>query len=578
MRAFVSRPGPDPEKNEPRESATSLFHCLLSRIFPTHPDEKAERESYSGRWGYSEAESRQAAAKLWTIYVGEAERYDNALVESWKANMEGMLIFSGLFSASLTAFLIESYRSLQPDSGDSTVRLLAQISEQLVALSSNTSFVLPTPSVFHPSSSSLICNILWFLSLTLSLTCALLATLVEQWAREFLHKTEKQPSPVRRARVFAFLYFGVRRFGLHFVVDLIPLLLHIALVLFLAGLVAFLAPIHNIMMGLISASLALFIMLYAAMTILPLVSLDCPYRTPFSAVAWSFLQAVRRRIQPSPSSISNITDAVVEMALANSAKRDQLALKWTLDSLTDDAELLPFLEAIPEAIHGIKGFHLVNDYLFIPLLNASSTQRGLGDRIADFIFSCRNMDYEDPRRERGMIIGMRAIWALGLISGRSGELFTHGPDFWFNPAHRRAIRRDTKLHESRVKNWPVAFEGAAAVAISYSSTNNIRNQITSVLKMAEGEAARAPGSLVAAVGALISNFQSFLYMDLPHVIDSTRAALKKWSRTGNGDIAEVTMLLTPLMTEAIWADVHLSNLCTFILDATDTNFLGGDLP
>ncbi|KAJ7153333.1 hypothetical protein C8R46DRAFT_912551, partial [Mycena filopes] len=231
---------------------------------------------------YSEAESRQATTKLWTIYVGEAERYDKALVESWKADMEGMLIFSGLFSASLTAFLIESYRSLQPDSGDSTVRLLAQISDQLVALSTNSSFVPPVPPVFEPSSSSLVCNILWFLSLTLSLTCALLATLVEQWAREFLHKTETRPSPVRRARVFAFLYFGLRRFGFHFVVDLIPLLLHIALVLFLAGLIAFLSPINHIMTSLIGASLVLFIILYGAMTILPLVSLDCPYRTPFS--------------------------------------------------------------------------------------------------------------------------------------------------------------------------------------------------------------------------------------------------------------------------------------------------------
>ncbi|KAJ7486897.1 hypothetical protein FB451DRAFT_994719, partial [Mycena latifolia] len=60
--------------------------------------------------------------KLWIIYVGEAHRYDSALVESWTADMEGMLIF-----------LIESYQSLQPDSGNSTVQLLTQISAQLGA-------------------------------------------------------------------------------------------------------------------------------------------------------------------------------------------------------------------------------------------------------------------------------------------------------------------------------------------------------------------------------------------------------------------------------------------------------------
>ncbi|KAJ7171387.1 hypothetical protein C8R46DRAFT_828099, partial [Mycena filopes] len=55
------------------------------------------------------------------------ERYDKALVESWKSDMEGMLIFAGLFSASLTAFLIESYKTLNPDQGDTAIRLLAQI-------------------------------------------------------------------------------------------------------------------------------------------------------------------------------------------------------------------------------------------------------------------------------------------------------------------------------------------------------------------------------------------------------------------------------------------------------------------
>ncbi|KAJ7455402.1 hypothetical protein FB451DRAFT_1048962, partial [Mycena latifolia] len=93
---------------------------------------------------------------------------------------------SGLFSASLTAFLIESYRTLQPDSGDRAVQVLAQISQQLTAMSNNASWTAPLTADFTPSPSSLVCNTLWFISLCLSLTCALLATLVEQWAREFL--------------------------------------------------------------------------------------------------------------------------------------------------------------------------------------------------------------------------------------------------------------------------------------------------------------------------------------------------------------------------------------------------------
>jgi uncharacterized membrane protein len=35
----------------------------------------------------------RAAAKLWSFYISEAEKYDKGLVESWKSDMEGMLIF-----------------------------------------------------------------------------------------------------------------------------------------------------------------------------------------------------------------------------------------------------------------------------------------------------------------------------------------------------------------------------------------------------------------------------------------------------------------------------------------------------
>ncbi|KAJ7138568.1 hypothetical protein C8R46DRAFT_813180, partial [Mycena filopes] len=118
---------------------------------------------------------------IWTIYISEAEKYDKALVESWKSDMEGMLIFAGLFSASLTAFLIESYKTLNSDPQETTTQLLAQISAQLAASANGTTWQMsPTPS-FTPSASALTCNLLWFISLGLSLACALIATLLEQW-------------------------------------------------------------------------------------------------------------------------------------------------------------------------------------------------------------------------------------------------------------------------------------------------------------------------------------------------------------------------------------------------------------
>ncbi|KAJ7478624.1 hypothetical protein B0H11DRAFT_2234084 [Mycena galericulata] len=205
-------------------------------------------------------DSEAACTQLWSVYVSEAERYDKALVE--RVNMDGMLIFAGLFSASLTAFIIESYKTLTPDSA-SRERKRGNVPS-------------PRPRRFCTPMTSVVCNTLWFISLGLSPACALIATLVEQWAREFVQKAEMRPSPVIRARIFSYLYYGLKRFNMHVVVDLVPLLLHMSLVLFFAGLIAFLLPINHIIMAVAAALLGIVVTSYCTLTVLPLLYLDCP--------------------------------------------------------------------------------------------------------------------------------------------------------------------------------------------------------------------------------------------------------------------------------------------------------------
>ncbi|KAJ7657678.1 hypothetical protein DFH06DRAFT_990839, partial [Mycena polygramma] len=193
---------------------------------------------------------------------------------------------AALFSAILAAFLIESYKTLNSDSGDLTVQLLAQILERLEA-SANGSSTRPLPpsassASFTPSTTSLACNALWFISLGLSLACALIATLVQQWAREFLHKADMRSAPLIRARVFSYLYYGMKRFNMHTVVEIIPLLLHASLLLFFCGLVAFLIPVHIVLAAIASAMFFAVAVVYSTLTFLPLRYLDCPYRTPLS--------------------------------------------------------------------------------------------------------------------------------------------------------------------------------------------------------------------------------------------------------------------------------------------------------
>ncbi|KAJ7315579.1 hypothetical protein DFH08DRAFT_612627, partial [Mycena albidolilacea] len=217
----------------------------------------------------------------WAVYISEAEKYDKSLVESWKSDMEGLLIFAGLFSASLTAFIIENYKTLTPGTGDATVQILTQISQQLAASMSGNMTAPPPPSSHcTPPAASLKCNIFWFISLGLSLTCALISTLLQQWARDFLHRADMRSSPIIRARLFSFLYYGLKQFNMHIVVDIIPLLLHASLVLFFAGLVAFLIPINIGIAAVAAAMLGIVVCVYSALSLAPLWYLNSPYLTP----------------------------------------------------------------------------------------------------------------------------------------------------------------------------------------------------------------------------------------------------------------------------------------------------------
>jgi hypothetical protein len=246
-----------------------------------------------------------------------------------------------------------------------TVQLLGQISRQLATAANGSNFQIPEPTHFTPPTSSLICNTLWFISLGLSLTCALIATLLEQWARDFLHRADMRSAPVIRARLFSYLYYGLKRFGMHTVVEVIPFLLHASLFFFFGGLVAFLLPINTLITAVAATILAVVVVIYGLLTLLPLLYLDCPYRTPLSAACWrisrmcmsvwSRYHSAGENVADTRSSTETIVEAISSRAMAESrarTSRDYRALVWTVKSLSDDGELEPFVEGLLDLLWG----------------------------------------------------------------------------------------------------------------------------------------------------------------------------------------------------------------------------------
>ncbi|THV04805.1 hypothetical protein K435DRAFT_648745, partial [Dendrothele bispora CBS 962.96] len=102
----------------------------------------------------------EATQFLWETYLDQAQTYDKLLLEGWKGDMEGMILFSALYSAILTALLIESYPRLQEDPADATVAILVQMSQQLAFLSNGTAFTYESRPPFELDTPSVVCNTL----------------------------------------------------------------------------------------------------------------------------------------------------------------------------------------------------------------------------------------------------------------------------------------------------------------------------------------------------------------------------------------------------------------------------------
>jgi hypothetical protein len=203
---------------------------------------------------------------------------------------------TGLFSATVGAFIIEFYKKLSSDPGDETVALLRQISQQLQ--NSPNSSLSNTANQSSPSAPMVWANAMWLISLVLSLTSALIATLLQQWARRYVETPKVLSEPNDRARVRSFLSLGNELYKMRFLVGLAPTLLHFSVYLFFGGLVIAFHTIHKKVAIAVDVAVGLFALAYTVLTILPFLDIRCPYRTPMTDILWyswhTFLSSVAR--------------------------------------------------------------------------------------------------------------------------------------------------------------------------------------------------------------------------------------------------------------------------------------------
>ncbi|KAK7468427.1 hypothetical protein VKT23_002940 [Stygiomarasmius scandens] len=106
-----------------------------------------------------------------------------------------------------------------------------------------------------------------------------------------------------------------------------------------------------------------------------------------------------------------------------------------MKSLTDDSELLPLLEAIPDAVYGSEGIREANVTLIEPLLTSDSAQLNIISHIASFSDN-PSAWLDKVLRTRCLTAYPRAIWSIAYVLVTKSLASDPGetPEFWFPQA------------------------------------------------------------------------------------------------------------------------------------------------
>ncbi|CUA75555.1 Phenylalanine--tRNA ligase beta subunit [Rhizoctonia solani] len=231
-------------------------------------------------------------AQVWKTYVREADRVDEELVDGWNKSMDVNLIFAALFSAISTAFVIESYKSLKPDPADVSAQTLLVISHTLSSLVNTSQPATSAPiqveeaAPFRASLAAICVNVLWFLSLSLSVAVSLISMLAKEWCLEFMSGRTGPPGTQARRRQRR--WDGLESWRMKEVLILLPSLIHLSLLLFAIGLCVFLWDVHYGVAIPVVFVTTLAAGTYFACTILPFIDNYCPYGTVLSRLYKQF--------------------------------------------------------------------------------------------------------------------------------------------------------------------------------------------------------------------------------------------------------------------------------------------------
>ncbi|KAJ7894509.1 hypothetical protein B0H14DRAFT_2683432 [Mycena olivaceomarginata] len=207
---------------------------------------------------------------FWTRYKTLADEFDNDFQKKYGNDLDTSLIF-------VRYFVFAGYDSLIPDAGCPNL--------------------MPQLDTVPPRIVVVAQGLLYF-SLLSTLLAALLAVLGKQWLLYYDsvgNRGTVEERGLERQRKFD----GLRRWKFDLVMQMFPLLLQFALLLFAAALSIYLWTIHHAIAAIVLALTCLGLTGYAAMTIAALIWEDSPFQTSLGFVVKTVVKGLSRADDPS---------------------------------------------------------------------------------------------------------------------------------------------------------------------------------------------------------------------------------------------------------------------------------------
>jgi hypothetical protein len=194
------------------------------------------------------------------------------------------------------------------------------------------------------------------MALAFSLLAALLAILIQQWVRNYMHVFQRYSDPLKSSRLRQYLYEGCEGWYMPKVAEAVPGCLHVSLFLFFAGLSDSLFNI-NITVGIGAiAPIGICTLLYILITVMPIIYPQSPYQNSFSGIIRYLFQKLhgRRFRDRGPDGgvkpvSAKMAQGQMQLAMEENKERkdrDVQAIRWLIDNLTEDAEMEQFVMAM----------------------------------------------------------------------------------------------------------------------------------------------------------------------------------------------------------------------------------------